>query len=130
MQNLIEKIAYENEFGTWMTGIVEDSDISDMVEKALKEERQQIADLKKERDAYYNELHAKRIEVEKLTAKLHEQYKYWELVKEGVLIKQYMESEAQNRELRKEVDELRDAVVKFQAELFEAVNNPNYKYEK
>jgi hypothetical protein len=65
-----------------------------------------------------------------LTAKLHEQYKYWELVKEGVLIKQYMESEAQNRELRKEVDELRDAVVKFQAELFEAVNNPNYKYEK
>ena len=46
-----------------------------------------IEALKKERDAYYDELHAKRIEVE----------------------------------------ELRDAVVKFQAELFEAVNNPNYE---
>jgi hypothetical protein len=44
MKNLIEKIAYENEFGTWMTGLVEDSNISDMVEKALKEERQQIED--------------------------------------------------------------------------------------
>jgi hypothetical protein len=44
MKNLIEKIAYENEFGTWMTGLVEDSNISDMVEKALKEERQQIDD--------------------------------------------------------------------------------------
>jgi len=46
-----------------------------------------VSELKKERDAYYDELHAKRIEVE----------------------------------------ELRDAVVKFQAELFEAVNNPNYE---
>jgi hypothetical protein len=40
-----------------------------------------------------------------------------------------IEKEDQIEALNKEVEELRDAVVKFQAELFEAVNNPNYKYE-
>jgi chromosome segregation ATPase len=69
-----------------------------MLKEKLPQERQQIEALKKE--------------VEELTAKLHEQYKYWELVKEGVLIKQYIESETQNRELRKEVEELRGELVK------------------